>query len=74
MLGKDIVTWFTNHPVLNPHFKGVFAADEISRLKGKLKHRTLAVINTDNLSGDGRHWYVVANFDKLIGRCNYGHS
>jgi hypothetical protein len=74
MLGKDIVKWFTNHPVLNAHFKGVFAADEIPKLQGKLQHRTLAVINTDVLSGAGRHWYVVANFNKLIGRCNYGYS
>jgi hypothetical protein len=61
MLGEDIKEFFTAHPVLNNHFKGVYAADEIGLLK--LQNRNVAVINTDRLSGSGQHWYLVARLE-----------
>jgi hypothetical protein len=61
MLGSDIERYFKEHPLLRAHFLGVFAADQVHRLK--LRNRTAAVVNTDSLEGDGKHWWCLLRLE-----------
>ena len=68
MLGADIKQFFLSHPNLRRHFKGVFAADQTWRWSLKLKNRTAVVVNTDSLSGPGKHWYTVLKLENRLGK------
>ena len=51
MLGAEIESHFQDHPLLNRHFVGVLAADELKNAKfGK---SSFAIVNTDVLTGGG---------------------
>ena len=65
MLGEEIKQFFSAHPALRRHFKGVFASDQVRLLL--LKNRTVAIVNTDSLKGDGKHWYCLAKLENRLG-------
>jgi hypothetical protein len=61
MLGAEISAYFKDDALFSSIFLGVFAADQVSGLV--LKDRTAAVINTDTLEGDGKHWWCLLCLD-----------
>jgi hypothetical protein len=83
MKGSKIKRFFRDkHPVLNRHFQGLYAADQLKTLR--LRDRQFVVVNTDRslpimrvlllliwcplrLSGIGRHWYCIAQLNGCLG-------
>jgi Ulp1 family protease len=57
MLGTEIEAYFKSHPILKKHFLGIFAVDQIARIN--FRHKKFAVVNTDSLSGEGIHWFLI---------------
>jgi hypothetical protein len=66
MLGSDIKAFFEEDPLFSGVFLGVFAADQVSGLF--IKERTAAVINTDSIDGEGKHWWCIL---RLHGKLEY---
>lgn len=68
MLGADIEAFFKGHPVLKKHYKGIYAREQVKSIR--LRNRSLAIINTDSLSGDGKHWYCLSKLENRLGNKN----
>jgi hypothetical protein len=64
MKGSEIKDFFDQRPNLSRCFRGVFAADQVRRLR--LRNRTAAVINTGVLRSHGFHWYAVIKVENRI--------
>lgn len=70
MRGSDIQEYFEKHPILKRHFLGIYAADELRKVRRRLRNRTLAIINTDVSSGTGKHWWCLAKLENRLGKKN----
>jgi hypothetical protein len=69
MLGSEINDYFHAHPVLCRHYLGVFASNEVRKIRWRTRDekesrvKKFAIVNTDTLSGDGLHWYCLSKLE-----------
>ena len=66
MQGFELSHVIESFPVLNQHFKGVYA---INTLPKTLKYRQFCICNTDSSYGSGIHWFCFLRNSKTSIEC-----
>ena len=66
MQGFELSHLIESFPVLNKHFKGVYA---INTLPKTLKYRQFCICNTDSSYGTGIHWFCFLRNSKTSIEC-----
>lgn len=62
---SELEKWAKNN--ININFLGIFASNELSKLKPLYNYPYYFIINTDNNNLSGQHWICIYMHDKKIG-------